>query len=523
MKTDKVINWSNSKRDLLLLLCLSPILKVSIALFTDVINSDGVLYLAAAQKIARGDFKAALAIYKMPFYPLLIALVHYVVPNWIAAARLISLVTSVLTVIPLYLLTKDLFDRKVALWCSAAFAISPLPNLLSVEVIRDPPYLFFFAWAIYFIQYAIRSKRPQHFLLASVFSSLSVLCRLEGVILFPCSIVFIVYLTLRKPKDRFVLLRGLSIYVIFPVLVFGIASLALQARVNNLPATMEYFNRVEDITGPLKALYGLKFLENYHLLYDKLEIFEQLLSFKRGDKYFIELIRHYMPAIYFIGFLEALIKAVFLPFVLPLGLGLKSSKARNSAFLVFLVSCYLLMLYYALILRGHTRVRILLAPAFILYPWIGAGMQRAVNIFRQGTWKRYLVITLTFLLGVLSVYQSVDILWKQDDVTLRAGTWLKERSEFQTAKILTTDPRVPFYAGRGEYYTHYQTYDFSVIGKVALRIKADLLIIRMSKKRGPPSPNISEFFKIKEFVGVKDVVSLYISPKLHRAIKDKKL
>jgi hypothetical protein len=181
------------------------------------------------------------------------------------------------------------------------------------------------------------------------------------------------------------------------------------------------------------------------------------------------------------------------------------------------------MLYYALILRGHTRVRILLAPAFVLYPWIGAGMQRAVNIFRQGTWKRYLVITLTFLLGVLSVYQSVDILWKQDDVTLRAGTWLKERSEFQTAKILTTDPRVPFYAGRGEDYTQYLTYDFSLLGKVARIKRADLLIIRMSMKRRRPSSKIGEFSKIKEFVGVKDVVSIYISPRLQRAIRGKKL
>jgi 4-amino-4-deoxy-L-arabinose transferase-like glycosyltransferase len=459
----------------------------------------------------------------MLFYPSLIALTHYLIPNWIAAARLVSLVTSVLILIPLYLLTKDLFDRKVALWCSAAFALSPLPNHLSVEVVRDPSYLFFFAWAIYFSQFALKSKYLNYFLLASAFSSLSFLCRLEGVILFPCFIIFICYLALRNRKDRFVLLKGLSIYVIFPVLFFGTASLALQAKVDNYIADVLRFNRVNDILKLLKDLYGFKFFENYHLTYEKLKIFKHSISVNPGDKYFIDLVRHYMPAIYFLGFFEALIEALFLPFVFPLGVGLKSAKARNGAFMLFLVSCYLLMLSCALILIGHTRVRIFLAPAFLLYPWIGAGMQRAVNYFRQGTWKRYLVIALIFLLGVLSVYEAVDILWKQDNVTARAGRWLKKRPEFQTAKIITTDRRVPFYAERRKGYIRYPTSDYSSMAKHALKKRFDLLIIETSRKRGRPGSQIGKFSKIKEFEGVKDIVSIYCSPKLRRTIKGKKL
>jgi len=343
------------------------------------------------------------------------------------------------------------------------------------------------------------------------------------VILFPCFIIFICYLALREPKDRFVLLRGLSIYVIFPVLFLGIASLALRAKIHNNIEEMELFNRVGNIFMLLKALYGFKFLGNYHLMYEKLKFFEQYIYLHEGGKYFIELARQYMPAIYLIGFFEALTEAVFIPFVLPLGLGLKSSKARNSAFMLFLLSCYLLMIYYALIFYGHTRVRIFLAPAFILYPWIGAGIRGAVNYFKKGTWKRALLIILICLVGLLSVYQSVDILWKQDNVTARAGRWLKKKPELQTAKILTTDRRVPFYAGRGEDYIHYQTSDFSQIVKVALEKRADLLIIRISMKRERPGSKIGEFSKIKEFEGLKDVVSIYCSPKLHTAIKDKKL
>jgi uncharacterized membrane protein len=299
--------------------------------------------------------------------------------------------------------------------------------------------------------------------------------------------------------------------------------LALQAKVDNWIAKIEYFNRVEDIIGPVKSIFGLKFLENYRATYEKLKIFEESMPIKGGGKYFIELVRHYMPAIYFIGFFEALIEALFLPFVLPLGIGLKSSKARNSAFMLFLVSCYLLMLYYSLTLRGSIRVRALLAPAFILYPWIGAGMQRAANYFKQGTWKRVLVIVLIFLLGVLSVYESVDILWKQDNVTVRAGKWLKKRPEFRKAKIITTDRRVPFYAGRAKDYIRHRTSDYASMEKLALKKRVDLLIIRTSKKREHPGAKLGKFRKIKEFVGLKDIVSIYCSPKLSRAIKGKKL
>ena len=139
--SDKVTNFlrtSSTKRDLVLLLLLSAILKAILSLGIGVMNpEDGVLYITAAQKLAGGAFKDALAIYGMPFYPLLIALTHYVIPNWIAAALIISIISSVFTIIPLYLLTKEIFYRQAALWACAAFAVLPLSNHWSVGVLRD--------------------------------------------------------------------------------------------------------------------------------------------------------------------------------------------------------------------------------------------------------------------------------------------------------------------------------------------------------------------------------------------------
>ena len=125
---------SETKRDLLTLLLLSAALKISISLFIKVINHDGVLYIAAAQKFAAGYFREGSALHPMPAYSLLVALVHYLTPNWIVAARLVSLTSSVLTIVPLYLSTLDLFDRKTAIWSCTAFTLLPLSNHLPFQL-----------------------------------------------------------------------------------------------------------------------------------------------------------------------------------------------------------------------------------------------------------------------------------------------------------------------------------------------------------------------------------------------------
>jgi len=92
-------------------LSLSLILKTFLAFQDTVVNSDGVVYLEAARMIAEGHFSQSLVLYPMPAYPLLIAVVHMVVPDWMLAAKLLSLFAAAAVTIPIYWLTAFLFDR----------------------------------------------------------------------------------------------------------------------------------------------------------------------------------------------------------------------------------------------------------------------------------------------------------------------------------------------------------------------------------------------------------------------------
>jgi 4-amino-4-deoxy-L-arabinose transferase-like glycosyltransferase len=517
---DKVNNSflkAETTRDLLILLLLSAILKAIMALFIGVINPDGVLYITAAQKIAAGSFKEGLAVYGGPLYPLFITLTHYVVPNWIAAARLVSIVASILTIIPLYLLTKEIFYRKAALWACFAFALLPLSNHLSVEVIRDPLFLFFLAWSTYFANHAINSKKSIHFLLSSLTCLISILCRIEGLVIYAFYILFIIYLLLRNPQERISLLKGALIFVVIPFLLFALGSL-ISAK--GLPPT---YSRLQEIPAEIKRFFNLEFLDSYKSIHDRLEALETSGPYKPPAQNFIEIARHYMTAIYLIGLLESFSKALFPLYLVPLVVGFWKVRNRNGVFVALLAGCYLLMSFYLQIKLDSIRVRHLLTPAFLLHPWIGVGIDRIVVYVRGSSRQRLLAILILLLFGVLPIYRSAKILWKQDTVLVKAGKWIADIPEFQAATIITNDKRVPFYAARGVDFDSQLSSDFFHMERIALSRQLDLLVMKVSKKKEKQTPRLRKFRKVKEFVGKKNNVIIYCSPKLYRSISGKKL
>jgi len=246
------------KNGLLFVLCLSLVIKIILALFTKVINPDGVLYITAAQQFASGDFRAGLAIYPMPAYSLLILLVHFFIRDWIIAALTVNIVMSVSILIPLFLLTKSLFDQRAAFWACVAFALSPLPNHWSVEVIRGPSFMFFFAWAAYFGYRAIQTGKLSLFSLAALFAMLSAAFRIEGLIFFPCSILFLMGLILRRADDRIAKVKGICVLVAFPLVIGAALFLALGSN-------WASYNRLSELIQKTQSFFSFGFLDHYKI------------------------------------------------------------------------------------------------------------------------------------------------------------------------------------------------------------------------------------------------------------------
>ena len=183
------------------------------------INRDGVLYITTAQLFSQGHFQEALARFSLPFYSFLIAVVHGLVPDWILAARLISMTALILAVIPLYRLTTALFNPRAAFWACLAFAVAPLPNGWAADVIRGPLFVFIFAWAVYFCLRAIQTQKWWFFLYAALFSGVSILLRIEGVIIIPVYFVVIVLSMAWDGAARVELCKGLVVWLALPLLI----------------------------------------------------------------------------------------------------------------------------------------------------------------------------------------------------------------------------------------------------------------------------------------------------------------
>jgi len=105
-----------------------------------------------------GISKMVLQLFPMPLYSLIITAVHFIVPNWEIAAKLISITSVVLSTIPPisfwppnFLIAKQLFGPALRLLSHPHL----MTGLLMWFVVL---FCFFVLWAVYFAQNAIVSK-----------------------------------------------------------------------------------------------------------------------------------------------------------------------------------------------------------------------------------------------------------------------------------------------------------------------------------------------------------------------------
>jgi len=511
---EKVSDLTETKGGLYFVLGLSAIIKVSalIVLSEKAINNDGLQYISVAQQFASGHFSEGLALYPMPLYSLFITIFHLLVSDWVLAARLISLIFLVLTIFPLYLISKDLFDNRIAFWGCLAFALAPLPNSWVAYVIRGPSFIFFFAWAVYFALKAIRSKKTGFFVLSAVFLWFSILLRLEGIIFIPAFFLFLAYLAISNPHERIIFLKGIIIWVAFPVIIFGILFVAIGAGGIS-------FNRMDQVAQVLQDTANLNFLDNYRLIYDHLKQVENSPPFSGAHYSFAENARYFMPVIYLLGFLKAFVKAIFPLFIIPFFLGFKHSLTRSHLFVLFIVVSFLFVFYYSLIVRDFISPRFLFVPAFLLFPWIGAGMERMFNFVKRSSKQKILAVVFIIIFILIPVGKVANSCKKLDNTISIAGKWLGKDPKFKNARIITNDLRIPFYAGRELYSSREKgllkydngRHDYVDMERFARANQADLIIIRLSRKEKKLLPAFKHFIKIKELSGKKRIAVIYSS------------
>ncbi len=146
------------------------------------ISADGVAYIAMAREFHAGNTRRALAWVFSPLYPWLISLVFPLTANWELAGELLSLFFGTATVVLLYYLMRELFERRaVAAESAALAAIHPLLAALAASVRTEAGYMALLTASTLLFVRAVRLRRLALVAAAGVVCGFAYLYRTEGI------------------------------------------------------------------------------------------------------------------------------------------------------------------------------------------------------------------------------------------------------------------------------------------------------------------------------------------------------
>ncbi len=507
IKPEKQKEWTA----LLLILTFSLFLKGLLLCFhgSDTINTDGVIYVSAAQAILAGNWELALSIYPMPAYPSLIALIHFLVPDWTWAGRVLSALLLTFAIIPLFFMTAKLYGTRAALFAGLAAAAWPTGNTMALYIYRDPCFVLVGAISIYWFLKGVSNSSLKAICFAFSAAWLSLLFRVEGIILPITQLTYLVVVTLRSKLARLDTNDHGLVFAGFSISFAAIFLFLLAMKTEHLE-----INRISEYVQLIEKIVKGELFTNLENIHAQLKIMEQYSPFPQGGLNFAEIARHYGYFIYFMGAAHAFLKALFLPYAAGAVYGAKDNLKNHRLFLIFFAFIFFIMAYFFLLERDFLEERFLLLPAFALLPLTGAGLakgvERGVMMDKKHPWFliSIAVILLALLADIKAVAEPPDILVK------RAGQWLSNNHRNQ--RIVTNDIRIAYEAGHNIFspeskaiYWDKPVGQWNAVEAFARQQQADIIAIKINKKKMVGMPVFTTYARYKEFSDARRAVIVF--------------
>jgi len=256
-------------------------------------------------------------------------------------ARLTSIIFSVLTILLVFLLAKELFNHKIALISASLFAISAF-SIRYMVMEMDPTFTFFFFLSAYlFIIGLLRKNKIS--ILSAVFLGVAILAKaLSAILIVSFFLIYLVYYV--KNKDKGNILLGwnnirrvfISMFVVVVLLIPIIAYNILLYKEKGLTDVMfarffnvskEFYASISPTIQPfsfssaLSHIYGpLDTIINYDSLIVILSVIGLILTLIKNRFQLLILLFLLIPVYIFIGGTSLLANhfVVFLPVIIIL-------------------------------------------------------------------------------------------------------------------------------------------------------------------------------------------------------------
>jgi 4-amino-4-deoxy-L-arabinose transferase-like glycosyltransferase len=156
---------------------------------TEIFFTDGLRYIAQARTIDRGSLtKGLLHSVDHPIYPLAIVAAHRMKggdrpADWQQAAQLAAFFSGVLLVIPLYLISLELFGASRA-WLACLFIyLVPFNGHVLADALSESTFLLFWAWGLWSSLKLLGTARLGWLFPIVIASALAYLTRPEGLVI----------------------------------------------------------------------------------------------------------------------------------------------------------------------------------------------------------------------------------------------------------------------------------------------------------------------------------------------------
>ncbi len=484
-----------------LILLFSLFLKGVLVFSSQVPNPDGIAYINAAREFAQGNFQQGIKIYLMPFYPFLISCFHYVIPDWFRAAQAISCLSMVLAAIPLYKITKILFNQKAAIWSITAYSLAPHFNTIARKIIRDPLGLFMLSLAILFALKSLQDKKIKDFLFTSVFSILAFLSRSE-FFLFPLFLFFFYgIILLIDRKQALSLGKGFVCFTIF-FLFLGIVIWIMPDK-----SGIQILALIK-----VKTYFRHDFLNNYRHIYQLLKTLGDSLPnhFYTGN--FAETARHYIWLVYVVALLEVAIILIFPTNLFPLCCNSFGKKYnRNHYFILAVIVLFSGSTYCYLLSKNFIQRRYFILPVFLLFPWIGNGLHQLYRkACSRGKKERIIALSLFFFLFlVLPIGKTLHSTGEPNPALKEAGLWIANHfTAPKNLKLLSNDRRIAFFAGWDKHAIIIT--DLQKINTYARKHKIRIVSLAISQKKKESVPILKGYTILKKFRDRKNLVIIAV-------------
>lgn len=160
-----------------------------------------------------------------PMIAYLFALFNLIISHQEFVVRLVSILLMAFTSVYAFLLAKELFDRRTALYYIFFLNITPLFMGSSIIATPDTPMTFFLTGASYYFYLAVKREDVRFWLLSGIFVGLSLLSKYIAVLIYPSFLLYLLLKENRKWLKKKILYLSflISVIIFLPVILWNYA------------------------------------------------------------------------------------------------------------------------------------------------------------------------------------------------------------------------------------------------------------------------------------------------------------